>query len=533
VKVGQLLSTRPDLVPEYMITEFEHLHQKVSVAPFSDFEVVLEEELGRDWRRLFRSIEVDEPLGAASLAQVYRADLHSGQAAVVKIQRPGIVPVMLDDMALLRQGARFLARRAPDINEVIDLEAMLEVVFRAMEPELDFKIEARNMAEASTIAEHYDTIAIPEVFHVTSRLLVQGLAPGVSIRDADRSAFSDEERTAIGRDLLGFMLRGYFVDRMFHADPHPGNVFVAPGHPAHIIDWGMIGRFDKRMSFTVLATLLNLARNDGVGLAKNWIEMGRATSWANIPGFQSDMANLIPTLAGASMDDLNLGVSLSAILKFATRRGIQTPPVLGLLGKSFANIDGSVRSLTPEVGVIEVFREELQDLLFDLARDVLSEEQAMMASLQIVTGALAAPEDTRTLMRDAANRELTLNINQSRSRRSEERSDAASAHCSAPSSPWPSPPGGENANAGSWYKSPAALTRRYGFRGDQQEHSERQVVLRISALGAYRAQAAGTDSERTSSAVARVARRPGRAWLAVHAVTSRRRASSLMIPGVS
>jgi ubiquinone biosynthesis protein len=124
------------------------------------------------------------------------------------------------------------------------------------------------------------------------------------------------------------------------------------------------------------------------------------------------------------MEDLNLGVSLSSILKFATRRGIQTPPVLGLLGKSFANIDGSVRGLAPEVSVIEVFRGELQNLMFDLARDVLSEEQAMMTSLQIVTGALSAPEDARTLMRDAANRELTLNINQSRSRRTEDRSDA-------------------------------------------------------------------------------------------------------------
>jgi ubiquinone biosynthesis protein len=424
IKMGQMLSTRPDIVPDYMIEELQHLHQRVSVAPFSSFEPILEEELGREWGRHFKEIETESPLGAASLAQVYRVTLQTGEPAVVKIQRPGIVPVVLDDMGLLKRAARIVARRAPNFNEVVDLEAMLESLFRAMEPELDFRVEAKNMAEARELAARFEHLAVPDVIFVTRKVMVQGLAPGTSIRDADQRAFAKEEREAIGRDLLAFMFRGFFVDRVFHADPHPGNVFVEPGHPAHLIDWGMVGRIDRRMSTSIVLTLLNIAQNDGAGVAKSWVEMGRATSWANISAFEADMAGLIPTIASASLEELNLGLSLTSILKYSTRRGIQTPVMVALLGKSFANLEGSVRHLTPELNLLEVFEAEFQNILFELVREALSAEQAVNLGLQTLIGSLAAPEQMRTMIRDISSRQFTVNVNQSPGRRSEDRADS-------------------------------------------------------------------------------------------------------------
>jgi predicted unusual protein kinase regulating ubiquinone biosynthesis (AarF/ABC1/UbiB family) len=146
IKVGQMLSTRPDLVSDSMIQEFEKLHDHVSVADFGVFEPVLEEELGRNWRRYFKTIDYNV-LGAASLAQVYHVTLATGEPAVVKIQRPGIVPVMLEDMALTRRAAKLVARRAPDFNDVMDIEAILELIFNAMEAELDFTVEAENASQ--------------------------------------------------------------------------------------------------------------------------------------------------------------------------------------------------------------------------------------------------------------------------------------------------------------------------------------------------------------------------------------------------
>src|SRR5882672_641505 len=134
IKIGQMLSTRPDICPEYMMEEFKNLHAEVTITPFQTFEPVLESELGRNWRKMFKRIETDKPLGAASLAQVYRVTLRSGKPGVIKIQRPGVAAVMREDMALLRRLSRILAKRAPEFNDVMDVEAMLGAVFDGMEP---------------------------------------------------------------------------------------------------------------------------------------------------------------------------------------------------------------------------------------------------------------------------------------------------------------------------------------------------------------------------------------------------------------
>ncbi|WP_037842973.1 ABC1 kinase family protein [Streptomyces sp. NRRL WC-3549] len=410
IKAGQMLATRPDFVPPEMIAEFEKLHDNVSPAPFTDFEPVLTQELGPLWRRRFTDIDTDNPLGTASLAQVYRAELPGGRQVAVKIQRPGVREAVSADMKLIRTLARFAARRTTRFNDVIDVEAMLGVVFDAMRPELDFVKEARNMTEAAEAAAGFDHIAVPEVVSATGRVLVQGLAPGTSIREADREAFTVEERAAIGRDLLAFMYRGYFVDRIFHGDPHPGNVFVHPGQPATLIDWGMVGRIDRPMSTSILLLLLNLAMNDGAGTARAWIDMGGTTPWTRAAAFAGDMAALVPQIATASLEELNFGVTLTAVLQHSTRRGIRTSPMVAILGKSFANIEGSIRHLCPELSLIEVFSEELIGIVTDLVKEALSPEQAVRTALELITAGAAAPQQLRGVTRDLSNRDLSMRM---------------------------------------------------------------------------------------------------------------------------
>ncbi|MBA9002736.1 MULTISPECIES: ABC1 kinase family protein [Thermomonospora] len=408
VKVGQMLSTRPDLVSPRTMAELALLHDRVSAAPFAMFEPVLAQELGEDWERRFEHIDRSEPLGSASLAQAYRAVLRGGESVVLKIQRPDIRSLVLDDMAMMRRAARLVARAFPDFNAVIDVESSLNVIFEAMEAELDLTVEAANMDRARELVGEFEYLDVPEVVWATPRVIVQSTAPGRSIREVDTGSLTEKERLGIGRDLLAFMYRGYFVDRFFHADPHPGNIFVAPGHPAHLIDWGMVGRIDRRMSMTLVTVLLSLAHNDGPGLARAWVELGRATPWADVPGFAGDMALLVPRIATASLEDLDFGVTLTSVLKYSTRRGIQTSPVVSLLGKSFSNIEGSVRHLAPELALTEVFTEELRDILIHLAAESLSEIQAARTALDLMIGNTLAPEQLRGLVRDMANREFTV-----------------------------------------------------------------------------------------------------------------------------
>ncbi|MBT2400376.1 AarF/ABC1/UbiB kinase family protein [Streptomyces sp. ISL-100] len=381
-----MLSTRPDIVPDYVIPELEKLHDNASVLPFSELEPVLRAELGANWARELRDIDTRKPLGAASLAQVYRATLADGRPAVVKIQRPGVRETGSQDMSMLRRTARVTGRLAPRFTAVIDVEAMLDVLFDAMRPELDFVTEARNMRRAAQLTSSFKHLTVPEVHLATSRVLVQSLAPGRSIRHADHEDFSTDERLGIGEDLLAFVFRGFFTDRFFHADLHPGNVFVAPGEKATLIDWGMVGRTDRRTGMLLMLILLALAQNDGHGLAKAWIELGHATPWAQTGAFGSDMAVLVPQIAEASLEELNFGLTLTRILTCSTKRGIRTSPTIAVLGKAFANIEGSVRHLAPELSLIDVFKEEMQHVMLALAAETVSKEQMARTALELMLG---------------------------------------------------------------------------------------------------------------------------------------------------
>ena len=425
IKVGQMLSTRPDICPEYLMEEFEHLHAKVSVSPFSEFEPILEDELGRDWKRYFREVNTD-PLGCASLAQVYGVVLKSGRPAVVKIQRPGVQQAMLDDMALLAVVVKRLAKRMPDFNEVMDLEALLEVIFTSMRPELDFTIEAEHMDDFRDRVEDFDTLHIPEVLYATPRVLVQGLAAGKSIRDVNREDFSEELREQVGRDLMSFMFWGFFVDRKFHADPHPGNVFISPDGEATLIDWGMVGKIDLNLSIALSVVLLSMGLNDGTTLARTWIEMGRATKRADIAGFINDMGRFVPGIAGQSLERFNFGVQLTSILKFSSKRGIATSPMVAILGKAFANAEGSIRYLAPGLSITDIFEDEFKLIAQEISREMLGRDAAARTAAQAFLMGFNGPGQLRSIMADMANRDTTMRLGEDMNLRSrhEDRADA-------------------------------------------------------------------------------------------------------------
>lgn len=410
IKMGQILATRPDLVPQSMIPELENLHDQVDVQPFSFLEPVLEQDLGSDWKRYFDDIDVLRPLGAASIAQVHQATLTNGRQVVLKIQRPGIRASVRADMTLLRQAGRLLCRSAPRFAAVVDLDAMLASVFDAIESELDFTGEAANIERAEASVRRFATLRVPEVLHAGPHVLVQSLADGVSIRKFDRGSIPSRGREAIGRDLLAHMYRGYFIDRFFHADPHSGNVIVSPDGTATVIDWGMVGRLDKRTSMYLTLVLLAMVRNDGYSLANAWTAMGRATPWADLPGFSADMAALTPKMVGASLEKLNFGAALTSVLEKASRRGIASAPCTSLLGKSFGNLEGSVRHLAPEVVVGDVFQQEFQKILRHVSAEFLSPQQFAVNWMETMTGGTAALEQLRSFTSDVANHSLSLQV---------------------------------------------------------------------------------------------------------------------------
>lgn len=412
IKLGQMLATRPDIVSPTVIEELENLNDHVTPLPFTEFEPVLAADLGPEWKEHFQDVDMLEPVGTASLAQVYRVTLRDGSPGVVKVQRPDVAGTVREDMALLRKAARLVGSSAPRFNAVVDVDAMLGVLFDAMRPELDFTAEAANMRQAREAVREFPTLHVPRVVLATPRVLVQSLAPGRSVRELEPGELPVGLRKAIGTDLLAFQFRGFFVSRMFHADPHPGNIFVDEEGRATLIDWGMVGRVDRRTSKMIMLVLMNLARNDGHGLAKAWTELGHATPWADVPAFAADMAALTPRIAQASLAELNFGVTLTSVLQQSTRRGIKTNPVISVLGKSFANMEGSVRFLAPELSVTEVFAAQLGRMLLDLSKEALAPGNAARSLVELMLVADSVTEQARSVTGDLADREFTLRVGQ-------------------------------------------------------------------------------------------------------------------------
>ncbi|MFC8393638.1 ABC1 kinase family protein [Streptomyces sp. NPDC057238] len=395
VKVGQVLSTRPDIVPAALRMELGNLHDQVAPLPFSVFEPVLERELGAHWRRMLPQVDTARPLGAASLAQVWQVTLPGGGAAVVKVIRPGARETVLADMRMLRRAARGLARAAPRFSEVINFDATFDVIFEAVEAELDLTKEARNMEQARGLVRHFDQLEVPEVFIATPDVLVQSLAPGVALHRLGTGSLCEEERERVGAQLLRFAYRGAFIDRFFHADPHPGNIYVTPGGgPVTLLDWGMVGRLDRGLSMRLVQVLMSMAHSDGNGLARAWTEMGYATSWANRAGFAADMTAMVPRAATATMREVNFGATLTDVLAKASKRGIASNPALSLLGKAFANLEGAVTLIAPELVVTDLFIGEVTGILRHLVAEATSTAQTGRTLVDLL---IEAPASIRLL----------------------------------------------------------------------------------------------------------------------------------------
>jgi ubiquinone biosynthesis protein len=424
IKVGQVLSTRPDLVSQTVIDALQDLHEQVMVRPFSEFEPVLERNLGPHWRYRFKEIDTDVPLGAASIAQVYRAVQNDGLEVVLKVQRPGVAAGTRLDMEILAQAVKLVLKRAPTIEEIFQPEAMLEVIFGAMRPEIDFTAEAANMEDFREMLEQFDHLAVPEVLDVTKEVLIMTKAPGVSIRECNVDDFSSKERELIGRDLCAMLFHGFMVDGLFHADPHPGNVFVAPGEPATVIDFGMVGRIDRRMALGYTRFMMATALNDGEAAGRAALEMGTLTSRANIAGFLSDMQRYIPTMAHQSLGNMEFGNDFNQFLVFCTKRGIAVNPSIALFGKATANIEGTLRRFAPELTPFDVFRDTMGDIIKDQATQLVEQEELLRIANEAFFASRSIPEQVRYLAQAVVNGQYVLRIRDDSAVLHEEREDA-------------------------------------------------------------------------------------------------------------
>jgi predicted unusual protein kinase regulating ubiquinone biosynthesis (AarF/ABC1/UbiB family)/nucleotide-binding universal stress UspA family protein len=352
-KLGQILSTRPDLLPPEFIDELAKLQDNVPPLSEEQVVVVMEQELGVPWEDVFDHVE-PEPLAAGTIAQVHRAVLANGEKAVVKVQRPDARELIEQDLALLEVFAAKAGDR-PGLKAVIDLRAVFEHLSASLHRELDFRNEARNVQRMGEVIASFDRLAVPDLYtdFSTGRLLVMGDVGGGPIGLAPEGPI----RTDAARQLLESFYKQVMVDGFFHADPHPGNLMWQPEEDKlYFLDLGMAGEVGPELREQMMLLLMAFWQNDVGFLTDVTLMMAGAIdrSDLDVDAFQGEISQLMGKYQGASIQEIQLGPVLQEMTEISLRYGVPLPASLTLTAKALAQMQLAAAQLDPTVDPFEV-----------------------------------------------------------------------------------------------------------------------------------------------------------------------------------
>jgi ubiquinone biosynthesis protein len=350
-KLGQVLSTRPDLLPPEFIQELATLQD--NVPPLTEEQVVrvMEQELEVPWEDVFESIDA-APMAAGTIAQVHRATLTDGERVVVKVQRPTAREEIEQDLALLEVFAEKVASR-PGLNQVIDMAAVFEHLSSSLHRELDFRQEASNIERMSGVIAGHDRLAVPRVYGdlSSSRLLVMEEIQGGPISQAPQG----EARRAAARQLLESYYEQILIVGFFHADPHPGNLMWWNDR-IYFLDFGMVGEVDPAMREQLMLVLMAFWQEDVPFLTDVTLMLAGAIDRAelDVKGFADELGELVTKYRTASLKDIQLGPVLQEMSEVALRYQVPLPASLTLTGKALAQMQLATAQLDPDLDPFDV-----------------------------------------------------------------------------------------------------------------------------------------------------------------------------------
>lgn len=350
-KLGQILSTRPDLLPPEFIEELAGLQD--SVPPLTEPQVVgvMEEELGVPWEDVFESIE-PQPMAAGTIAQVHRANLADGSRVVVKVQRPTAREDIMQDLALLQVFAEKTENR-PAFRQVIDMPAVFDHLSESLRRELDFRQEASNIDRMRQVLEPYPRLDVPGVYHELSsaRLLVMEEIQGAPIRTAPEGG----ERKEAARQLLESYYAQILTEGFFHADPHPGNLMWW-NDKIYFLDFGMVGQIGPEIRENLMLLLMAFWQEDVQFLTDVTLMLAGGADRADldIDAFQEELGAVMAKYRNVSLREIQLGPILQEITEISIRHNVPLPATLALTGKAMAQMQLATAELDPEIDPFEV-----------------------------------------------------------------------------------------------------------------------------------------------------------------------------------
>jgi predicted unusual protein kinase regulating ubiquinone biosynthesis (AarF/ABC1/UbiB family) len=439
IKLGQLLSTRPDLLSPVFIDELSLLQDRVAPLPFGEVKPALERELGAPLEELFERLDPD-PLASASISQVYRARLKpragpegalEGEVAV-KVVRPGVPELVEVDIEIVKEAAERLSRSA--LGRRYDFKGLASQLETTLRSELDLHQEALNVNRIAESIREFPRLRVPRVAEwlTRRRVLVLEYVEGRKLTDvelrepsarAQREPKASREARAVGvephgtddeaglaDELWRAYLKQILVDGAFHCDPHPGNLLLEASGKLAILDHGMMAFVSRDSQLRLMALLLALVDRDGDRVARVCLEMGIPGRSFREARFRSAVGHLVARYSGVTMKDLPFGLIVRDLLVLCLRNDIQIPPELVLLGKTLLNLEPLCRKLDPDLDPVRTMKDMAMRLVEEQFRRDLSAERLLALLLELRSFVYEVPLSARRVATQMANNELRVGI---------------------------------------------------------------------------------------------------------------------------
>ncbi|MBK7582421.1 MAG: AarF/ABC1/UbiB kinase family protein [Myxococcales bacterium] len=412
VKLGQIASTRADVLPPELLAELKKLQDSVPEVPFDQLKRQVERSLGAELPEVFESFE-EKPLAAASIAQVHRAVLRTDDGnkdVVVKVQRPGIAETIASDLDLLHTFAALIERTIPE-SKIYNPVGLVQQFDKAITAELDFATEADNAIRFAQNFQGFRNVRFPAVYKQASskHVLTLEFIPGKKVYDALAAGF---HRKKLARISLDVIVKQIFEDGFFHADPHPGNVMVLGEQEDPIlvmIDLGMVGRLSPRMRDLTVDVMVGAVRKDYEAIADAMYAIGTPTKKIDMDAYRAEVGMLTEKYLGKQLKDIELSAMIRDLVQGATKYGLEIPSDFMLVGKALMTVEGVGKEIDPELDVFE----EAKPLFVEILRKRYSPERLgneLLRRIEKLSGATYnMPQQLQEVLDDLRLGRLKLN----------------------------------------------------------------------------------------------------------------------------
>ena len=410
IKLGQILSIRPDLVPVDFIEELSKLQDKAPEFSFSELTRIIAEEFGKPAEEVFEYLE-EAPLASASIGQVHRARLKEGEEVAVKVQRPGIAKIIEVDLEIMLHLATLMERHIEELSLHRPVR-IVEEFAKTIEKELNYTLEANNMERMAHYALNDKYIYIPKVFkdYTTRRVLTTEFIHGIKVSDLAQIERSGLNRKIICNRGADILLKQIFIHGFFHADPHPGNIFILPKNIICLIDFGMMGTIDRRSREEFVELVDSIVCKRTSRTVQVLLQITDREKETNIRKLERDVAEFIDLHLYKPLKEIEIGPLLNHMVELAARHRLRIPPELFIMLKALSTIEGVARLLNPNFDTIAKAKPFIRQIKTSRFGPQRLGEDLWTLITQLFEFANDFPKDLLEITRTLRQKKLTINL---------------------------------------------------------------------------------------------------------------------------